>query len=152
MTIGLFLEIENDFRADVKIESDGIQEDEGLETAVMLSLFTDQRVVDQELPPFEISKRGWWGDMFASHEGDKIGSKLWLYEREKQTLENLSKIEDTAKESLQWMIDDGVAKSIAVQASYPQPVFILLNVPIEKPDGQIYAFKTLWDNQSFKRA
>lgn len=150
--IALSLDEENGFLADIEIEDDGIQLDEGLETAIILSFFSDQRCTTEELPDGEISQRGWWGDMYAETDGDQFGSKLWLFDREKQTLENLSKIEDTAKVALQWMIDDGIAKSIAIQASYPRSEFLLLEVSLTKPDGTIYAFKTLWDGQRIKRA
>lgn len=152
MGIGLFIEPETGYVADIEIGSNGIETDDGLETACLISIFTDQRATDEDLPEPDMPKRGWWGDMFAEKEGDQIGSKLWLYEREKQTLENLSKIEDTCKNSLQWFVEDGIAKSVEVSASYPQAGFTLIEIKITKPDGEVYAFKTLWDGQRLKRA
>lgn len=151
-SIGLFFEDANNFIADISIGAAGIESDEGLETAIVLSLFSDARVTEEELPPTETSKRGYWGDMYSDIDGDHHGSKLWLFDREKQTLENLSKIEDTSKAALQWMIDDGIVKSIDVQASYPQAERVLIAIQATKPDGEIYAFKMLWDGQSAKRA
>ena len=58
--------------------------DDGLETAVLLSLFSDRRAREEEIPPGQTWRRGWWGDLLADDQ-DQIGSKLWLLEREKQS-------------------------------------------------------------------
>lgn len=151
MAIGIFLKQENDFHGDLSILSTGFETDDGLETAVLISLFSDSRSTLEQLPPEFTFQRGYWGDMYAENNGDKYGSLLWLYEREKQTVEILSKIDETSRNALQWMIDDGIAKEVDVQASHPRPEFTLLEVKITKPDGNIYAFKTLWDGQRLKR-
>ena len=152
MSVGLFLDEENGFMADINIGETGLEQDDGLETAVLISLFSDARCTDEQLPPDFTFKRGYWADMFAEKNGDKHGSLLWLLEREKQTVEILSKIEEYCRQSLQWMIDDGIAKDVSVQASHPRPEFTLFAVSITKPDGKIHAFKTLWDGQKLKRA
>ena len=66
---------------DLVIENDDLKIDEGLETAVLISLYTDARVSDEELPAEEAQKRGWWGDIYPDIPNDQIGSKLWLKAR-----------------------------------------------------------------------
>jgi len=91
--------------------------DPGLETAVLISLFTDQRAEDDDaLPdPNAPDRRGWWGDMVSNIEGDKIGSRLWLLERSKATQTNLELMRVEALKALQWMVDDGVASAVDVE-------------------------------------
>lgn len=80
----------------LSIKDGDLEGDEGLETAVVISLFTDQRVSDDELPVEETSKRGWWADALSEIDQDKIGSKLWLLDRSKRTAETLRKFSDCA--------------------------------------------------------
>ena len=51
--------------------------DGGLQTAVLVSLFSDRRVREDELQPGVSTRRGWWGDRL-SDDNDEIGSRLWL--------------------------------------------------------------------------
>ena len=97
---------------DLSVVDEDLESESGLETAVIISLFTDRRARDDdELPdPNNSDKRGWWGDLVAEVADDQIGSRLWLLERAKTTENVLVKAKEYAEESLSWMIEDGVAK------------------------------------------
>jgi phage gp46-like protein len=89
-----------------------------LETAAMISLFTDRLALPEDpLPdPADDDRRGWWADWeFA---GGNIGSRLWLISREKQTEEVRRRAEDYCREALQWMIEDDIADTIAITAAW----------------------------------
>ena len=62
------------------------------------------------------SRQGWWGDTYATVAGDRIGSRLWLLQREKILPLTLQRAEAYAKEALQWMIDDRLVERITVNA------------------------------------
>lgn len=132
---------------DIKIGETDIEADEGLETAVLLSLFTDQRVTVEELPTFETDQRGWWGDLLSDITDDKIGSKLWTLKREKTTTETLQRFIDFTREALQWMIDDGVADDVLVDAEYIRRGFIKVTIEISKPKGLNESFELIWNGQ-----
>lgn len=146
--IGLFV---GEGSIDIKIENGDLAADNGLETAVLISLFSDKRVNDGELPKGETSKRGWWGDLFSDFDGDKIGSKLWLLDREKQLNENLPRYESFCLGALKWLVDDGVASDIFVNATYPNKGELKIEIKIQKPDGNESKFGFLWDGQKIKR-
>jgi phage gp46-like protein len=146
--VGFFVESD---KIDIKIENGDLVADNGLETAVLISLFTDSRARTDELPQGQTKRRGWWGDLFPDVDGDKIGSKLWLLENDKQLLENLPKFENFAKESLNWLIEDGVASEVSVVATYPERGQILLEIKIVKPSGENQRFGFIWDGQEVKR-
>ena len=64
-------------------ESPDLQGDDGLLTALLISLFTDRRAHDDDPLPDErvgvpSDMRGWWGDYFETERPDPIGSRLWL--------------------------------------------------------------------------
>lgn len=104
--------------ADAGIVANDLARDDGLQTAVLLSLFTDRAAEEGDvLPDEETDRRGWWGDEFADDAGDRIGSRLWLLARSKRTDDVLARAEEYARESLQWLIDDKVAERIEVTAS-----------------------------------
>lgn len=87
----------------------------GLETAVLMSLFTDQRVDDENLLDDLNDKRGWWGDKVTTeYPDDAIGSRLWLLERQKITQQVVNLVKIYIQEALEWMIEDGVASEIKV--------------------------------------
>ncbi len=108
--------MEGDFNFD--IDAQDLESSTGLQTAVIISLFTDRRARDDdELPdPNSDDRRGWWGDLASPLiEGDQIGSRLWLLDREKTLESVLVKAKQYAEEALQWMIEDGVAVKIEAE-------------------------------------
>ena len=107
--------MEGDFIFDEVIQD--LEYDEGLETAVIISLFTDRRANFDDILPDSSNRdfRGWWGDLASPLiEGDQIGSRLWLLEREKTLKTVLVRAKQYAEEALQWMIEDRIATKIEV--------------------------------------
>jgi phage gp46-like protein len=93
--------------------------DEGLRTAMVLSLFCDRLAENTDiLPDAPNDRRGWWADSNPVVSDDLFGSRLWLLDREKNTPDVLSRAKVYASEALQWLIDDRVADSISVVSSY----------------------------------
>lgn len=86
-----------------------------LPRAVIISLFTWARArADDELPGTE--RMGWWGDSYPAVAGDRIGSRLWLLARAKITNQTAKKAREYAEEALAWLVVDGVASRVVVQA------------------------------------
>lgn len=101
-------------RADLVLENGHFKVDDGLETAVSISLFTERRLADDDLDPGATYHGGWWGDTFT---GDKIGSRLWKLRNKVATEANVALAKTYMLEALQWMIDDAVASRIEVTTS-----------------------------------
>ncbi len=135
--------------ADFSLDGLGLTEDDGLETAVIISLFTDRRAnADDSIPDGSSDRRGWWADEFATINNDLIGSRLWLLSREKQVPAVLVKAQAYAQEALQWLVEDGVAESVAVVASNPRSGVLGLQVAISRPQQPVtrYLFTTFWSS------
>ena len=128
------------------ISKGDLTKEEALQTAVLISLFTDRRVSDEELPQGERSKRGWWGDMFPDVDQDFIGSKLWTLEREKTTEMTRLKAEQYAEEALAWILEDGIAEEVQVSAAYDENKRLIISVLLSRPQGES-RFSVLWDRQ-----
>lgn len=125
----------------------GLAEEPGLETAVMLSLFTDRRAEDGDaLPGGSDDKRGWWGDMYAENPGDKFGSRLWLLSREKQTPSVLVRARRYAEEALAWLVEDGIARAVSVSADIVRQGVLGLSIEIIRSAAppQKYRFEAFW--------
>ena len=132
--------------ADVAVEANDLAKEDGLDTAVMLSLFTDRRAEASDLPEGETDRRGWWGDAVPIVDGDRIGSRLWLLAREKELATVLPRAEEYAREALKWLVDDLVAVRVEVTASIPRRGVLGLSVAIYRPqaDPTSYRFGDAW--------
>lgn len=131
--------------ADWQLAAASLADDDGLQTAVVISLFTDRLAQPPDVPPGG-ARRGWWGDAYAEVQGDLIGSRLWLLEREKETPQTLQRAVEYAREALQWLVDDGVCRAVNVAASVPRPGLLALEVEIVRsaaPAAQ-YRFEVFW--------
>ena len=132
--------------ADWLLQRPGLAGDDGLDTAVILSLFTDARAREDDDTPAPDDLRGWWGDAFAARSGDRFGSRLWLLGRRKQLPSVLAEAKGYAEEALAWLIEDGIASRVEVDAFIPRDGILGLGVAITRPDGQPvrYRFEALW--------
>lgn len=94
-----------------------------LNTAVIISLFTDRRAGrDDVLPPRQTDRRGWVGDDFMASNNDPQvdawGSHLWLYYSGKASDAVLERARFAAQEALAWMARDGIAQRVEVSAQW----------------------------------
>jgi phage gp46-like protein len=138
---------------DMVVAGNDVALDDGLETAVILSLFCDRRAaLNDVLPDQATDPRGWWGDLFADVANDQIGSRLWLLERAKQEPSVLRQAEAYAREALQWLIDDHVASEVIVAAEFTKPGWLGIAVRIVRPhmDPAAFNFSLVWNGQAAK--
>lgn len=135
----VFLDFEHG--ADYALDALGLTEDTGLETAVVLSLFTDRRAASDDPMPDGADRRGWWADGLGSDARDRIGSRLWLLWREKQLPSVLVRARQYAEESLAWLVTDGVARRVEVLATNPRRELLRLDIGIERPDAPPVRFR-----------
>lgn len=141
----LFIDL--DRGADLALELFALATDDGLETAVILSLFTDARAQDEDvLPAGQADRRGWWADAFPVMPGDRFGSRLWLLRASKQLQQSLNEARQYAEEGLAWLVEDGAASKIEVDTFIARDEVMGMHVRIFRPDGSVtpIRFETLW--------
>lgn len=117
------------------LPSGALASDDGLTTCVLLSLFVDRRArPDDELPDAAAGdRRGWVGDAFAPD--DRIGSRLWLLTRQKQTEETRRRAEEYAAEALDWLVEDGLATAVRISAEWVAMGILGLRVEVQTDAG-----------------
>lgn len=108
-----------------------LQKGNDLATAIYISLFTD-RLADKSDPLPNSDRRGWWGDYQQDH---KIGSRLWLLDRSKQTNSVLLRARDYVKEALDWLIKDGVVMKFAIRTEFTRAGMLGIHIVAYKKDG-----------------
>jgi phage gp46-like protein len=132
-----------------------LQTGQDLETACLVSLFTDKLATPDFRPTDGTSeRRGWWADPYNDAP---LGSNLWQLERAKKTRDTLGLARRYTQDALQWLIADGVASSVVVDTRWlGQDVgstMLGIAVAITKPDGSMtrFVFGWAWDNLAILR-
>jgi phage gp46-like protein len=153
----LALHFDNDaWSADLAILNGNLAADDGLRTAVIISLFTDRRALDDDVLPVGDDRRGWWGDCANDDPNDRIGSRRWLLVREKATDAVATRARDYDREALAWLVTDGIAASVAVECSLlpvsgsRRSAALASRVTITRPTGARLAVDYLWDAESVR--
>jgi|SRR6187431_2281472 len=123
--------------------------DESLQTRVLISLLTWARADPDDPIPDPADLKGWWGDSYPDVEGRKIGSKLWVVQNMPASAATLQLARKYAEESLDWMIEDGLADSISVdelEIQYRPGIGYVLDgrIGIQRPGDPALAFVQIW--------
>jgi phage gp46-like protein len=126
-----------------------IQTGQDLETACLVSLFTDKLATPDFVPTDGTTdRRGWWADIYNDLP---LGSNLWQLERAKKTRDTLGLARRYAADALQWLVTDGVAQRVDVDTQWLGNVygstFLGIRIVITQPDGSVtrFAFGWAWD-------
>lgn len=151
-------------RGDWSVANGDLALGNALLSAVMVSLFTDRVAPAQpsadddavglgtpgsQLP----NRRGWWGDTYV---GRPIGSRLWQLRRTVKAGPTAQtavpqEAEDLCIEALRWLVDDGIAASVNVAASWATATALSIRVTIAQPNAgtpQSFRFQYVWDGLS----
>jgi phage gp46-like protein len=122
-----------------------LQTGQDLETACLVSLFTDKLATPDFAPTDGTSdRRGWWADPYNDQP---LGSNLWQLERAKKTRDTLGLARRYAEDALRWLVDDGVAKQIGVNTGWlgaGASTTLGIGIAIVKPDGSVTRFTFGW--------
>lgn len=139
----------------------GLRSKEGLHTAIIIQLFTDRRILDDQVHPDPRSQdpRGWWGDSVdieTEYNETELGSHLWLLRRSILNNEVVETAKGYVEEALQPILDQGAVASFHIEAEAQsmaqggQPSTGVLAIAVDgySQDGlKVYSqrFDVLWD-------
>ncbi len=90
---------------------------QGLETALLMSVYCEKRADASEVPASEM-RRGWWGNLVLGYGDYEIGSKLWELEQARKDNVTLGLTKTYTVDGFQWLIADNLAKEIKVDSSF----------------------------------
>lgn len=126
---------------DYRISEHDLASGDDLQTAVLISLFSDRlALADDITPDGTTDRRGWWAD----DDQLPIGSRLWLLERAKLTTETLQAARDYIVEALQWLIDAGAVDRFEVLTERTRAGLLGAQVTAYRPDGSVQALRYAW--------
>jgi phage gp46-like protein len=129
-------------RGDWSLADGDLETGQDLETACLVSLFSDALATPDFIPTDGTSdRRGWWADLYGS---PPLGSNLWQLERAKKTRNTLGLARRWTLDALQWLIDDGVARDVQCNTSWLVSGHLAIAVAIIKPDGSSTRFMFGW--------
>ena len=133
------------------LQSSGVNldTDEGLETAVTISYFTNARAKPSDGVSLEQDQQGWWGTIYLEERPDlELGSRLWLLKRMKLTDSSLRLAASFAKESLLWLMPN-VASEIFTVAERIPGVYnaAVITTQIQRPKKSAPRFEQKWQVQ-----
>lgn len=122
--------------------------DDTLQTAIIISLFTDARAGRDDVLPLGVTdRRGWVGDEFMAgsfdNQPDAWGSLLWLLYFGKVTADVLPRAQYAAKQSLRWMLRKGVVSQVDVEALWVGDR-LAVRPTIYKPEQATPVYDVLW--------
>jgi phage gp46-like protein len=130
---------------DWELAGGDLQTGQDLETACLVSLFTDKLATPDFRPTDGTSdRRGWWADPYNEQP---LGSNLWQLERAHKTRDTLGLAQRYASDALQWLVTDGVARTVAVDTQWlglAGSTFLGIRIVIIKPDGSMTRFTYGW--------
>ena len=122
-----------------------LQTGQDLQTACLVSLFTDKLATPDFVPTDGTTdRRGWWADLYNDRP---LGSNLWQLERAHKTRNTLGLARRYAQDALQWLVEDGVAASVVVDTRWlggPGSTALGIAIAITKPDGTMTRFVYAW--------
>lgn len=128
---------------DLKVVDQDFESVSGFETSIIVSLFTDERAPSSAVFSAQ-RRRGWIGDILTSDIGRSLGSLLWLYEQSRITTEILNEIKIAAQDSLDWMIEDRIAREVSVDVTQDTKRDIVINIEILTLQGESQRYSVLW--------
>jgi len=132
-------------RGDLDRDGANIQTDDGLDTAVLISLFTNARAEASDVKAGS-SLGGWWGDDYGFTDGDREGSRLWaLFQTGKIDERLRKKAYALIDEALAWMIQDGIVDRIEKEIDEISPGMIAVRIGLFRPGDLAPSWVRAWE-------
>jgi len=119
-----------------------------LRNAVGICLFCERRTDSDDLFP---NMAGYAGDALNDLGETNLGNKIWQYLRGKTIDRFLPQIEQDCEEALQWLIDDFIASSVNVTATYDGETKQRLRFEVEivRLTGENLQYAYVWQQPLF---
>jgi phage gp46-like protein len=128
---------------DLQLDSADFASVDGMETAIVVSLFTDSRAPENLVPTAQ-RRRGWIGNILTVTQRRELGSILWTLDQARITQNTLNNARVYAQGCFNWMVDDGIARSVSVDVVQQNRSEIVINIEFTDLDNKTERYTTLW--------
>jgi phage gp46-like protein len=143
--IDLLLAQGSDGIFDLSIKDGDLEGTEGLDTALWVSVFSDQRAPEDRVA-LPQNRRGWLGDLNSPVVDRLIGCLLWLVDQRRLNQDTLNDAIDFLQSGLQWLQDDGLVQNVSVTGELVPRSGIALTALITTLDGKVDShYIPLWE-------
>lgn len=85
----------------------------GMDTTVLTSVLSDARATESEVG-LASYRGGWLGNLVPVQLETQLGSLLWTLEQRRRSTDNLNLAVDAVQKSLNWLVANGLAKTVEV--------------------------------------
>lgn len=132
-------------RFDIVLENGDLADEDGFDTAIYISLFTDA------LAPAAIvlkpeNRRGWIGNVVSPVIDRDLGGLLWLTEQSRLNQNTLNEAVSHARQALNWFVEDELAEKIEVSGEIVPISGIRLTIIITVLHGETEThYVSLWE-------
>ena len=117
---------------------------ETLDTFILICIFEEVRATETEVSVANL-RRGWAGN--ESTPGFQQGSKAWQFEQERATGTTLAELGVVIRNSLQPLIDDGIAFNVEVETPILLKGKVCVFIKISRDGSPVdRRFFELWEN------
>ena len=141
------LEKDADGVFDLVEENGDIASVDGLETAIITSLFTDARTSSGEVPA-AYNRRGFSGNLLRIDDDYELGSELWVLDQARLDQKTENRAKDFTYKCLLWMISIGLVESIEVSVVKQDVRGVFIGIELFKASNLVERYTTLWRSTS----
>jgi phage gp46-like protein len=113
----------------------------GFDTSISVSILTDARAISIPTPSL---RRGYVGDILTSGIGRSLGSTLWTFSQARLIPVILNDIRVSAEQSLNWMVEDNIAKAVTVTVTNVGLRLVSFLISITTNGGDLQQYEILW--------
>ena len=128
---------------DLEIDGADFASAYGFETAIPTSFFTDARASETQVQEAH-RRRGWAGNILYVDQGRQLGGLLWILDQARIVNDTINFAKRFAEDSLQWMLDDGVALAVQIDVERTAIRAITISTDILAIDNTVQRYITLW--------
>lgn len=124
-------------------ESHDFKSAEGFESAIPVSLFSDSRAPSVQVQEAK-DRRGWVGNILFADIERELGGLLWILDQARITEDILNLAKTFAEDSLNWMVEDGLARNVNATVLQDGSRSIKIFTNITTIDNTVLRYVTLW--------
>ncbi len=125
--------------------SQSIETEEGLRTAILLSLLTRARARPDDLLVDPADRGGWWGDTYSDVPGDSFGCRAWILIGRPINAALMSDLELMIQEALAWLVEDGHIGEVTIGLEVIKHGTIGAKIQVSRPGSSAVAAEALWE-------
>ena len=142
----ILIKKDNNNLYDISFENGDFKLTDGLDTAIVLSFFTDGRADSSEVSE-PILRRGWIGNEQNENEDDYFGSKLWLLDQARINDETSNRSTSFSQDALSWMLDSGYVTKLNIDSEIINKDKIRINIVFTTTNNKTESRQyDLWKN------